>query len=204
MLLLWSTRKPTTMGCFSAWLKNWICCGRPSSSTRKSLATRLETNFPLLSVTVTGTMTSVVVLVNVGWPCGAAGVAGVGGGVCGSALQDKSSVHVEAAANRKSRDMTSWFYSTATGATEQGSVLNAEKSNVSSAFSAPLSPATRDDRVADSSNRASPLEAACRPAKGSALKRQPRVTASFRPARGRWQTWGFPRRGYWPGWGRCR
>src|SRR5215469_11969833 len=99
-------------------------CGLPSSSTRKSFATRLETNLPLLSVTVTGTMTSVVVLVKVGWPCagapagpefvgwdwGAVCAAGAGWACCGSAFQDKSSVQAEAAANRKSRDMASCYY----------------------------------------------------------------------------------------------
>src|SRR6266700_4174122 len=88
-LLLRLIKNPTTMGCFSLWLNDVIRCGRPPSNTRKSLATRFETNLPLSTVTVTGTMTSVTPDTKLGglapsgaWGFGASACAGgCGGGV---------------------------------------------------------------------------------------------------------------------------
>src|SRR5437773_837172 len=76
-LLLWSIRNPITTGWRSLWLKNSMRCGLPSSSTRKSLSSRLLTKRPLSSVTVTGTITSLVP-VRITTP----GFAGCDGGVC--------------------------------------------------------------------------------------------------------------------------
>src|ERR1017187_943222 len=112
-LLLRSIRKPATTGCFSAWLKNSMFCGWPSSRTRKSFFTRLETKRPLSSVTVTGTMTSVADPLN--WTrdesgCGAPGggtTAAGGGGVCwATAGRQRIRPQSELAAKTRRADMT--------------------------------------------------------------------------------------------------
>src|ERR1039458_3138331 len=110
-LLLRSIRKPATTGCFSAWLKNSIFCGLPSSRTRKSFFTRLETKRPLSSVTVTGTMTSVADPLNwtrAGSGCGAAGGGVVVGGVVcwGTAGRQRIRPQSELAAKTRRADMT--------------------------------------------------------------------------------------------------
>src|ERR1035438_5947696 len=78
LLLLMSTRKPITVGCFGLWVKDRILCTRPSSRIRKSFCSRLSMNRPLSSVTVTGRMTSVYVVRMVGSVvcCGCGGCAG--------------------------------------------------------------------------------------------------------------------------------
>src|ERR1022692_154594 len=109
-LLLRSIRNPATMGCFSAWLKNSILCGLPSSRMRKSFFNRLETKRPLSSVTVTGTMTSVVDPLNCtrdGSGCGAAGGGSGGGVVCwATAAWQRISPQNELAAKTRRADMT--------------------------------------------------------------------------------------------------
>src|ERR1035441_540408 len=111
-LLLRSIRKPATTGCFSAWLKNSMVCGWPSSRTRKSFLTRLETKRPLSSVTVTGTMTSVADPLNWtrdGSGCGApgGGAAVGGGGVCwATAGRQRIRPQSELAAKARRADMT--------------------------------------------------------------------------------------------------
>src|SRR5205807_1360688 len=102
LALLVSSRKPTTIGCFSAWLKNSILCGLPSSRMRKSLALRSVTNLPLSSVTVTGTITSVPVAVKFGSCEGAAAGGGVAGGLVAweKARADERTAQAETAAKR--------------------------------------------------------------------------------------------------------
>src|SRR6266481_4295672 len=112
MLLLWSIRKPTTTGCFWSWLKNWMRCGRPSSSTRKSFFSRFETNFPRSSFTVTGTITSIACPRNCtagstgGW-AGCCGGLACGGFSCGIACRHSSRRPQDPRiADRRRKDMT--------------------------------------------------------------------------------------------------
>src|ERR1039458_2427576 len=104
-----ATRNPTTMGCFSSWLKNSILCGLPSSRMRKSFFNRLETKRPLSSVTVTGTITSVVDPLNCirdGSGCAVAGGSG-GGVVCwATAARQRISPQNELAAKTRRAGMT--------------------------------------------------------------------------------------------------
>src|ERR1039457_6125526 len=58
LALLKSIRNPTTTGWLRSRVKNWMVCSLPPSKIWKSLLSRSETNLPLSSVTVTGTMTS--------------------------------------------------------------------------------------------------------------------------------------------------
>src|ERR1017187_3722325 len=103
LLLLMSTRNPITVGCFGSWLKYVIRCVRPSSRIRKSVRSRLSIKFPLLSVTVTGRMTSACCTRMVGTvvSCGRCCVCCCAGGwlfcpCCGEPCIDSNSPPVQA------------------------------------------------------------------------------------------------------------
>src|SRR6266704_6939878 len=78
-----SISTPTYKGklLFCSLLKESICCGTLSSSTKKSPCESPDTNWPFLSVTVIGKRTRRVVTVTFSWPDSADGK-GEGDGFC--------------------------------------------------------------------------------------------------------------------------